>query len=238
MNDSARVDAELEALARRYALGEGVAARLAAVLAALAAEPHPQTTVRTPEEAVTVHVGDSLAALELPAVRAAGRICDIGSGAGFPGIPLAIALPDTAVDLIEAARRKCVVIERLAAAGAAVNARVVSERAEAWASGAGREAYDLVTARAVASLAVLVEYAAPLLRDGGTLVAWKGRRDPDEERAGAAAAELLGLAPAEVRAVVPFEAARDRHLHAFSKTGRTPAGFPRRAGRAGKRPLA
>lgn len=230
--------AELQSLARRYALPDGAPARLAAVLAALAAESHPQTTVQDPEEAVTAHVADSLAALELPLARAAGRIADIGSGAGFPGIPLAIALPDASVDLVEATRRKCLVIERLIAAAAIANAHVVPERAEAWAAGAGRDAYDLVTARAVASLAVLVEYAAPLLRAGGALVAWKGRRDPDEERSGAAAAELLGLSPAGVVSVMPFEAARDRYLHAFSKTGPTPAGFPRRPGRAAKRPLA
>jgi 16S rRNA (guanine527-N7)-methyltransferase len=238
VSDSAVVDAELKALGRRHALAERALARLAAVLAALAAEPHPQTKVQDPEEAVTIHVADSLAALELPSVRAAGRIADIGSGAGFPGIPLAVALPKASVDLVEATRRKCVVIERLIAAGAVVNARAIPERAEAWAAGAGREAYNLVTARAVASLAVLVEYAAPLLRGGGTLVAWKGRRDADEERAGAKAAELLGLSPAGVRPVIPFEAARERHLHVFSKRGSTPAGFPRRPGRAAKRPLA
>jgi 16S rRNA (guanine527-N7)-methyltransferase len=129
------------------------------------------------------------------------------------------------------------VIERLVAAGAIANARAIHERAETWAAGAGRDAYDLVTARAVASLAVLVEYAAPMLRAGGALVAWKGRRDPDEERAGTAAGELLGLSPAGVVSVTPFEAARERHLHVYSKTGPTPAGFPRRPGRAAKRPL-
>lgn len=95
-----------------------------------------------------------------------------------------------------------------------------------------------MTARALAPLAVLVEYAAPLLREGGALVAWKGGRDPAEESAGAIAAERLGLAGGRVLRVEPFEGARDRHLHVLSKVAPTPPGFPRRPGMARKRPLA
>ena len=103
--------------------------------------------------------------------------------------------------------------------------------------GGGREAYDAVTARALAPLAVLVEYAAPLLRVGGVLVAWKGARDAAAEAAGARAAERLRMAVRGVERVVPFEGARDRHLHVFEKVGATPEGFPRRPGMARKRPL-
>jgi 16S rRNA (guanine527-N7)-methyltransferase len=122
------------------------------------------------------------------------------------------------------------------------NARAVTARAEEWAGlppglGGGREAYDVVTARAVAPLAVLVEYAAPLLRAGGVLVAWKGARDAAEESGGAAAAERLGMAMRGVERVVPFEGAKHRHLHVFEKMSPTQEGFPRRAGRARKRPL-
>ncbi len=94
-----------------------------------------------------------------------------------------------------------------------------------------------MTARAVAALAVLVEYAAPLLCDGGSLVAWKGVRDEEEERAGRAAAAHLGLEAGVPRRVQPFPAARERHLHVFRKVGPTPEGFPRRPGMARKRPL-
>ena len=168
----------------------------------------------------------------------AGAIADLGSGAGFPGLPLAVALPSARVDLIEAARRKCEVIERLTAAAGAGNARVLPLRAEEHAGGEGREAYDAVTARAVDSLAVLVEYAAPLLRVGGVLVAWKGARDGDEESGGGRAAAVLGLEPREVVRVWPFEAAQERHLHVYAKVLPTPEGFPRRPGMARKRPLA
>jgi len=129
------------------------------------------------------------------------------------------------------------VIERLIVAAAVPNARAVAARAEIWADRDGRDAYDLVTARAVAGLAVLVEYAAPLLRLGGVLVAWRGRREADEESAADAAAATVGLSPGSVIAVEPFPTARDRHLHVFAKVSATPVAFPRRPGRAAKRPL-
>ena len=178
--------------------------RLERLLAALAAEPDPPTTVRDPARAAALHVADSLSALELPELSAAARIGDVGAGAGFPGLALATALPGASVDLIEASTRKCAVIERLIAAAEIPNARAVGVRAEGWAVGEGREAYDAVTARALAPLAVVCEYAAPLLRDGGALIAWKGARDGDEERSGDAAAAELGRSLAEVRPVVPF----------------------------------
>ncbi len=208
------------------------------LLDALAAERKPPTKVIEREDARDLHVRDSLAGLELGPLATARRIGDIGSGAGFPGLPLALALPRAQVDLIESNKRSCAVIERLAAAAGIGNARVVPERVEDWAAGGGRGAYDVVTARALASLAVLVEYAAPLLEPGGALVAWKGRRDPDEELAGEAAAAEVGLMAGEIRAVHPFESARDRHLHVFEKVAETPERFPRRAGVAAKRPLA
>ena len=174
----------------------------------------------------------------MPEVAAARRVADIGSGAGFPGLALAVALPRAHVDLVESARRKCEVIARLAAAAGLENATAIPQRAEDWARGPGWEQYDVVTARALASLAVLAEYAAPLLGPDGVLVAWKGRRDRAEELAGAQAAGQLGLALVGVRHVVPFAGARDHHLHVLRKVAPTPDRFPRRAGQARKRPLA
>jgi 16S rRNA (guanine527-N7)-methyltransferase len=233
----AAVSARLAELAARHGLPPDAPTRLARLLATLAAEPDPHTTVVEPLAAADRHVADSLEALSLPAVRRAAAIADVGAGAGFPGLPLAVALPGASVDLIEAAGRKCAVIERLATAAGAANARALAVRAEAWAGGEGRGRYDVVTVRAVARLAVLVEYAAPLLRDGGSLVAWKGARDRAEEDAGASAAAEVGLELAEVRAVAPFEGARDRHLYVYAKVRETPARVPRRPGMAAKRPL-
>jgi len=224
-------------LAARWKLPSSAAEALERLLAALTAEPDPPTTVREPAEAATAHVADSLSGLEVPDLRDAGRITDLGAGAGFPGLPLAVALPAAQVDLVESTARKCEVIERLAAAAGVRNARAVAARAEEWGGREGRESYDAVTARALASLPVLAEYAAPLLRVGGVLVAWKGARSEDEETLGAEAAGQLGLEPREVRAVTPFPGAHSRHLHVYRKTSPTPPGFPRRPGMATKRPL-
>jgi 16S rRNA (guanine527-N7)-methyltransferase len=167
----------------------------------------------------------------------AAAICDLGSGAGFPGLPLAVALPGAGVDLVEPTPPKAEVIERLRTAAGIENARAIPERAEAWGAADGREAYDAVTARALAPLAVLLEYASPLLRAGGVLVAWKGARDGDEEAAAARAAPRCAMAPREVRRVAPFPGVRERHLHVYAKAGPTPDGLPRRPGMARKRPL-
>jgi 16S rRNA (guanine527-N7)-methyltransferase len=187
--------------------------------------------------ALEAHVADSLAGLEVAALREATAIADIGAGAGFPGLPLAIALPDAQVDLLESVGRKCVTIKRLALAAGAANARACAVRAEDWARGDVRERYTGVTARAVAPLPVLCEYAAPLLAFGGVLVCWKGGRRHDEERAGEHAAALLGLSARAPLRVEPFPGAHSRHLHAFEKVAPTPERFPRRAGVAAKRPL-
>jgi 16S rRNA (guanine527-N7)-methyltransferase len=180
--------------------------------------------------------------LEIAELRGAGRIADLGAGAGFPGLVLAVALPAARVDLVESVGRKAAVIDRLRQAAEIGNARAVVARAEEWARtppalGGGREAYDAVTARALAALPVLVEYAAPLLRLSGVLVAWKGGRDPAEEGRGGVAADEVGLTLADVPRVEPFEGARNRHLHVYRKVAPTPDRFPRRPGTAAKRPL-
>jgi 16S rRNA (guanine527-N7)-methyltransferase len=227
--------AELRSLVERYTLPTVAPDQLAALLTALDADPHAPTAIRSPVEAVDAHVADSLVALDLAEVRAARELADLGAGAGFPGLPLAIALPSAQVALVESNARKCAFIRAAAEAAGVRNAIVIPERAESWSEGAGR--CDVVTARALAPLAVIAEYAAPLLRDGGVLVAWKGRRDAGEERDAAAAAGQLGLAIEEVRPVTPYEAAEHRHLHVLRKLSPTPPRFPRRPGMARKRPL-
>lgn len=229
------VEARLAELADRWGLTADAVRSLAGVLAALESDPHAPTTVRASREAADAHVADSLVALDLEPVRAARAVADLGSGAGFPGFALAAALPSARVTLVESARRKCEFLRRTADAAGLGAVEVVHARAEEWREGLGD--CDLVTARALAALPVLAEYAAPLLAPGGTLVAWKGRRDPQEEADGAAAAVELGLEPVEVRAVRPWPAARDRHLHVMRKVAPTPERFPRRAGMAAKRPL-
>ena len=187
-----------------------------------------------------IHVADSLSGLELPDVRAASWIADVGSGPGFPGLVLAVALPRARVDMIESVSRKCAVIDRLTHAAGLDNeiVRAMPMRAEERAAWGGREAYDVVTARAVAALPVLIEYASPLVAVGGVFVAWKGARDGDEEARGTKAAVEVGLEPEAVVEVQPWPEARNRHLVVYRKVSPAPERFPRRPGMAAKRPLA
>jgi 16S rRNA (guanine527-N7)-methyltransferase len=212
--------------------------RLEPVLELLAADRRSLSSVGA-ERAWTVHVEDSLSGLAL--IGEPRRLADLGAGAGFPGLVVAVALPGTEVDLIESIGRKCAFLEEAVAAARIENARAVCARAEHWASepppAGGREAYDVVTARAVGRLATVGELAIPLLRPAGALVVWKGRRDPDEEAELDRAAGSLALALERIDRVPPSPGARHRHLYLLRKVGPTPAGLPRRPGVAKKRPF-
>lgn len=225
----------LERIAAGHGLPPDRVQALERLLELLRADPGAPTTVRSPLTAVDAHVADALVALELEQVRLARRIADLGAGAGFPGLVLAAALPDAEVALVEANRRKCAFLERAVAEMAIGNVEIVAARAESWREAIGSR--DLVTARALAALPVLVEYAAPLLALGGALVAWKGRRDVREEGDGAAAAAATGLEPRAVRPVQPWVGAEHLHLHLYVKVAPTPNRYPRRPGMASKRPL-
>jgi 16S rRNA (guanine527-N7)-methyltransferase len=229
-----RVAVAIADLAGRYGLNDDAGERLAALLDLVATDPDAPTTVRTPRGILNDHFADSLVALELLEVRLARMIVDIGSGAGFPGLPLAIAMPNAAVTLIDSSARKCAFLERAIAACRLLNAGVVRARVEELGAPA---TFDLATVRAVASLPVVAEYAAPLLRVSGALVAWRGQRDPQDERGGAAAAAELGLEVHDPLAVRPYQTAERRNLHLMSKVMETPPRFPRRPGMARKRPL-
>lgn len=222
-------------LGQQYGLTLRVRDQLTALLALIEHDERAPTTVRDPAIAVDHHLADSLVALGLGPVRAAKTIADIGSGAGFPGLVLAITRSEADVRLIESQRRKCAFLEDLLAAVDIRNAHVVCSRAEDWSGGIS--AHDVVLARAVGPQPVVLEYAAPLLDLGGSLVDWRGKRVPAEEQRAARAGDELGLALVAIERVEPFEAARDRHLHVYTKVRETPNRFPRRAGMARKRPL-
>jgi 16S rRNA (guanine527-N7)-methyltransferase len=218
-------------------LPAGAREAIDALVAMLAADPAAPSSVREPASASEVHVADSLVALELEEIRDASSLADLGAGAGFPGLVLAAVLPNARVDAIESVSRKCEYLRRAIEAAGLENAAVVCRRSEEWSRAEGREAYDAVTARAVGRLATLAELASPLLRDGGHLIAWKGRRDPEEEAEAERASERTAMEPVEIRAVTPYPGSRDRHIHLLRKNGPTPESLPRRAGVAAERPI-
>jgi 16S rRNA (guanine527-N7)-methyltransferase len=192
--------------------------RLERWLEALIATPG-LTSVRDPVEARRVHLDDSLAALET--VRGLeGPIVDVGSGGGAPGIPLAAALPEREVTLLESNRRKCVFLERWV--GELRNLRVVCGRAEEQPV----DAFGVAVAKALAPPPVAAEWCLPLVAPGGAAVLFVGPSAESERVAGVAerlAAELVES---------------PQGLLVLRKVGPTPPGFPRRPGIARKRPLA
>jgi 16S rRNA (guanine527-N7)-methyltransferase len=225
----------LTELGERYELGDDQIAQLTAILLELQGDEQAPTTVTGVAQATDIHLADSLTALEIGEVADAGRIADIGSGAGFPGLALAVALPEAKVSLVESQHRKCEFLDRACAAARVENASAVPSRIEEWREGISHN--DVVVARALAPQPVVLEYAAPLLSPGGLLVDWRGRRNKEGEAVAHHAAGLLGLRRREIRRTDPYEGALHHHLHVYEKIAETPARFPRRVGVARKRPL-
>ncbi len=229
------VETALADLATRFGLSDAVVEAFGAYLELLERDPTAPTTVTDPRRGVDEHLADALVALDLPEVRAAREMADLGSGQGVPGLPLALALPDAHVTLVDSLERKGAFMRRAVEVTGATNVDVVVDRAETWEQGRGR--HDAVLVRAVAPLAVLAEYAAPLLREGGSLVAWKGQPDVGEEADMHAAAKVLGLEVGERVPVAPWPGAERRSLYVLRKIAPTPPTYPRRPGMARKRPL-
>lgn len=196
------------------------------------------TAITDWEEAVVKHLYDSLFVTRWPSWAAALKILDLGAGAGFPGIPLAVLCPHQQYFLVEANKKKAdflsFVKERLRLA----NLWVINERAETIAhQETHREQYPVVTARAVASTAVLLELAIPLCTSKGYFVAYKGRSYQEELASAQNAIRLLG---ADLVEEVPYElpnALGERSLLIFQKKQKTPEKYPRRPGLPAKRPL-
>jgi 16S rRNA (guanine527-N7)-methyltransferase len=209
------------------------AGRLVALLDRMSVEPQNLTAIDVHRAGVDRHLADSLSGLALDVIRRADTIIDLGSGGGFPGIPLAIACPECAVTLVESERRKAGWLVR--AAADLPNVRIVGERAETLAAHE-RERWSVATARALGPLATALELAAPLVSTGGTLVVWRAARNREDEAVAERACNQLGFAPGAVTAVCPVAGA-ERHLHEFRKVAPTSSRFPRRPGRAAKRPL-
>lgn len=201
------------------------------------------TAITDPEQVQIRHFLDSLSCLLAEETRRAlsrpgARAIDVGSGAGFPGIPLKLVYPMAYMTLLEATGKKVTFLEHIAARLQVPLVAAVHGRAEEVAHDpVHRERYDLVLARAVAELPAVVEYTLPFCKVGGWVVAQKGEAGPAEAWTAQHAITLLG---GELQRVTPIQLPglpEDRCLVIVKKTGPTPAAYPRRSGIPVKRPL-
>lgn len=193
------------------------------------------TAITRPAEAARLHILDSLLCLQA-GIPPRAAVIDVGSGAGFPGVPLAIVRPDLSLVLLEPAARRAAFLE-MAVATLRLPARVEAMRAEDAGRATGfRERFDVVVARAVAPLPVLSELVLPLARVGSKAVLLKGPVARAEMAQGRAAARLLGGGePAVIEAVLPGGVRR--MILVIDKVRGTPQRYPRRAGVPRRRPL-
>ena len=197
------------------------------------------TAIRSLQEIRTKHFLDSLTCLLVLRETPPERLVDIGTGAGFPGIPLKVIYPKLQLTLVESVGKKAEFCRHVVRTLGLSGVEVVQERAEVLGqSPAHREKYDWAVARTVAILPVLAEFLLPLVRVGGGMLAMKGESGPAEAHAAERALRLLGghlrqLLPVTLPAVV-----EERYLVVVDKIAATPNAYPRRVGIPAKKPLA
>jgi 16S rRNA (guanine527-N7)-methyltransferase len=193
------------------------------------------TRITDRAQAQVLHIADALSLLPfLPSGR--HTIADIGSGGGVPGLPLAIARPDARVTLIESTQKKAAFLSRTVSVLGLANVTVLPQRVEDVAHSPRRESFDIVTARAVGPLPLLLEWCLPLLKKGGQLLAMKGAKVGEELPASEKALKLLNAGPPAVRNV-DLPGTEHHVIVVILKTGRTDPKYPRTPAETQKRPL-
>ena len=189
------------------------------------------TAITEPDEFFELNVKDSLTICGRPEIENAKKILDMGTGGGFPGLPLAIAYPDKEFVLVDSVEKKLKVVADVAQRFGLSNVSVVHTRAEDYVS---RETFDLVVSRAVANMSTLSEYCLPFVKIGGYFVAWKAMSQEEEIRAAASAVAKLGGSPIKIE----DDGAANGHCFAIvRKIKETPSKYPRKAGLPRKSPL-
>lgn len=197
------------------------------------------TAVRDREEAIIRHLEESLEIV--PFIRSivsdpeiaerGGRLVDVGTGGGFPGVPLAVAFPELNVELIEAREKKARAVEGALLESGLSPIAIHAERVETLGQGKLRERFDVAVARALADLPTLLELTLPLVRVGGSLLAVKGERAEEELSRSARALRELG---GELRSIERIPSATLLHIE---KIAPTPRRYPRRPGEPKRSPL-
>lgn len=196
------------------------------------------TAITDPESIEMRHFLDSLSVMLAVPITPGQRVIDVGTGAGFPGLPLRLVFPYIDLTLLEATAKKTAFLDHIVKRLKLNNVRIINTRAEdAGQDTATREQYDLVLARAVAQMPVLVEYLLPLCRIGGRCVALKGENAQVELQQAENALRILG---GHLEKIIPVElpqVAETHHLAVIEKVAATPPHYPRRPGMPSKRPL-
>jgi len=196
------------------------------------------TAIRDSEKIRVKHLLDSLSAYLVMRNTPIGRVIDVGTGAGFPGLPLKILWPQLQLTLVESVEKKVRFCEHVVGKLSLENVKIVRDRAEILGAQAEyREQYDWAVARAVAQMPILMEYLLPFVRVGGRVLAMKGETGPTEVHSAEKALKLLGGNLDQVTPVVLPGIVEERYLVVIKKVASTPEKYPRRTGIPSKRPL-
>lgn len=201
-------------------------------------QKHNLTAIRESEGIRTKHFLDSLTCMLAWRERAPERLIDIGTGAGFPGIPLKIILPRLKLTLVESVGKKLDFCKHVVELLDLENVNCLQARAEELGlAREHREKYDWAVARAVANLPVLAEYLLPLVKVGGGMLAQKGETGPAEAHKADRAIHILGGRIKQLIPVLLPGVTEERFLVVVDKVSTTPPGYPRRVGLPAKRPI-
>ena len=196
------------------------------------------TNITDPDEFRVKHILDSLMCVDFPEYTGASTVIDVGTGGGFPGIPLAVYSPEKSFTLLDSLNKRLKIIDSLSSDLGISNIYLLHARAEDAARAPEyREHFDVCVSRAVSNLATLAEYCLPFIKKGGHLLAYKGPDCEEELKNAAEALKILGGKVVDIRETSMSEYGLEHKILVIEKVRTTPKAYPRQAGKPAKDPL-